>query len=332
MSVATPDPPANCPTIDAAPTLEPGADNNAVIRVLLPLPLPGPLDYLAPEGVAIPAPGSFVRVTLGPRRLIGVTWDAPENTAVAADKLKPIVEVLPTPVLRPELRRFIERVAAYTLASPGAVLRMAMSVEEALLPPSPRRVCRLTPAGLAALAESACGKPLTAARRRVLEELCDSGACAIAEAARRAGSGAGVVRGLIATGLVEELLVPGDAPAPAAADWARPGVPLSLDQERAAHRLVERVEENGFSVTVLDGVTGSGKTETYFAAVAAALAAGRQVLVLLPEIALGAQWLERFRRRFDAAPVEWHSDVPQAARRDAWRAVASGRARVVVGA
>ena len=87
-----------------------------------------------------------------------------------------------------------------------------------------------------------------------------------------------------------------------------------------------------FGVTLLDGVTGSGKTETYFAAIAAALAAGRQVLVLLPEIALGAQWLERFRGRFGALPAQWHSDIGEAERRNTWRAVAAGRGQVVVGA
>src|SRR5438067_12959950 len=110
-------------------------------------------------------------------------------------------------------------------------------------------------------------------------------------------------------------------------DWQSAGPLLSRDQERAAERLVERVREGGFSVTVLDGVTGSGKTETYFAAIAAALAAGRQVLVVLPEIALGAQWLDRFRRRFGAMPAEWHSDVSQRTRRGPWPAAAGGRAR-----
>src|SRR6185437_16374509 len=89
---------------------------------------------------------------------------------------------------------------------------------------------------------------------------------------------------------------------------------------------------DAFSVTLLDGVTGSGKTETYFAAIAAALAKSRQVLVLLPEIALSAQWLDRFRRRFGTRPAEWHSDIGQTQRRDTWRAVAAGRAPVVVGA
>ncbi len=141
-----------------------------------------------------------------------------------------------------------------------------------------------------------------------------------------------MVRGLIAAGLLAEELVSGDPAAPPSGDWGAPGPALSHDQQAAAERLVARVAEGGFGVTVLDGVTGSGKTEAYFAAIAAALAAGQQVLVLLPEIALGAQWLGRFRRRFGAAPAEWHSDVSQSARRDTWRAVAAGRARIVVGA
>ncbi len=151
-----------------------------------------------------------------------------------------------------------------------------------------------------------------------------------AEAARLAGCSAGVVRGLVDRGLVEErLAAPAPPPPP---DWRAAGVALSDDQAAAARRLVASVEAAGFAVTLLDGVTGSGKTETYFAAIAAALAAGRQVLVLLPEIALGAQWLQRFRERFGAAPAQWHSEVGQAERRDTWRAVASGEARVVVGA
>jgi len=300
------------------------------IRVLLPVPLPDALDYLAPEGTPLPEPGAFVRVSLGSRRLIGVVWEG-EADGVPEDRLKPIVEVLPTPPLRLEVCRFIDRVAAYTLAPPGMVLKMATSVEEALLPPAPRRICAIMPDGLAALSD-ADGKKLTAARRRVLEALRDGAAGSAADLARRAGCGPGVVRGLIAAGLVMEQLVSGEPPGPPAGDWQAPGPALSADQTAAAERLVARVREGGFGVTVLDGVTGSGKTEAYFEAVAAALTAGKQVVVLLPEIALGAQWLGRFRRRFGAAPAEWHSDVPHSARRDTWRAVASGRARIVVGA
>jgi primosomal protein N' (replication factor Y) len=300
-------------------------------RVLLPLPLPAALDYRIQEGEAAPEAGRFVRVTLGPRQLIGVAWDGDPDD-VPAERLKPIAEVLPTPPLPAELRHFIDRVAAYTLSPPGMVLSMAMRSAAALLPPSPRRICAITDAGLVALGESPPPKRMTPARRRVLEILGDAPAASIAEIARAAGVGAAVVRGLIGAGLACEHFAPAPLPRVEQPDWRAPGPALSPAQASAAKRLVERVETGGFHVTVLDGVTGSGKTETYFAAVAAALADGKQVLVLLPEIALSAQWLERFRRRFGANPVEWHSDVGQTQRRDAWRAVADGRARVVVGA
>jgi primosomal protein N' (replication factor Y) len=142
----------------------------------------------------------------------------------------------------------------------------------------------------------------------VLEALRDGPPLAAPELARAAGCGPGVVRALVAGGFVEEYLVPAEPPLPSPPDWRLSGSPLSSDQSAAAGRLVDALATGGFKVTVLDGVTGSGKTETYFAALAAALAAGKQVLVLLPEIALGAQWLERFRERFGVLPA-WHSDI-----------------------
>ena len=100
----------------------------------------------------------------------------------------------------------------------------------------------------------------------------------------------------------------------------------------AAADLDAKVAADDFAVTLLDGVTGSGKTEVYFEAIAAALAHGRQALVLLPEIALSAQWLDRFAERFGVRPEEWHSDLTQLRRRRTWRAVAEGEARVVAAA
>jgi primosomal protein N' (replication factor Y) len=212
------------------------------------------------------------------------------------------------------------------------VLRMTMSVPEALEAPRPRRLCALAFGAVAALAGVAPAPSLTPARRRVLEALREGPPLPTAELARRAGCGPGVVRDLIARGLVEERLAPAELPGPLPPDWRLSGPVLSADQAAAARRLVDVVAKGGFGVTVLDGVTGSGKTETYFAALAGALAAGKQVLVLLPEIALGAQWLERFRERFGVLPAQWHSDISAAERRDTWRAVAGARARVVVGA
>ncbi|HTZ38009.1 MAG TPA: primosomal protein N' [Stellaceae bacterium] len=323
--------PANCTRPEVAGPAA-GALGNR-LRVLLPVPLPAALDYRAPDGAAAPQPGRFVRVMLGPRKLVGVVWDAAGGAdALPEERLRPIVEPLPTPPLPDELRRFIDRVAGYTLAPPGMVLRMAMSSEAALLPPAPRRVCTITEAGAAALDRSPPPKALTAARRRALEWLRDRPAESVAETARRAGVGAAVVRGLIAAGFAAERLAPAVPPAVETPDWRAPGPSLSTAQASAARRLVARVAAGGFHVSLLDGVTGSGKTETYFAAIAAALERGRQVLVLLPEIALSAQWLARFRRRFAAAPAEWHSDIGPTQRRDTWRALADGRARVVVGA
>jgi primosomal protein N' (replication factor Y) (superfamily II helicase) len=304
------------------------------VRVLLPLPLPGTLDYRVPAGASPPAAGSFIRVPLGSRRLIGVVWDdsaEPERSELSVDRLKPISEVLPLRPLDPALRRFVERAATYTMAPQGAVLRMTMSVIEALEPLRPRRLCSLTPAGLTALDDgsAAFANPR---RRRALETLRDHPPLAIAEAARLAECGPGIIRDLVARGLAQQRLVPAEDVALPRPDWRPARVQLSADQTAAAEALVARVGTGGFSVTLLDGVTGSGKTETYFAAIAAVIAAGRQVLVLLPEIALGAQWLERFRDRFGASPAQWHSDTRASERRDTWRAVASGRAPVVVGA
>ncbi len=315
----------------AAAAEECAVDPARRVSVLLPLPLPEVLDYLVPVAAAPPEPGSFVRVPLGGRNLVGVVWDE-AGRDLPIERLRPFLELLPAPKLPPELRRFVERVAAYTMAPPGAVLRMAMSVPEALLPPRPRRLCAASPDGIAALGEAPSRKPPTKARRRVLELLRDGPPLPAAELARLAGCSAGVVRDLIAAGLVEERLVPAEPAGPALPDWRLAGPGLSSDQSAAARRLVGRVESAVFGVTLLDGVTGSGKTETYFAAIAAALAAGRQVLVLLPEIALGAQWLERFRGRFGALPAQWHSDIGEAERRNTWRAVAAGRGQVVVGA
>ena len=198
------------------------------VRVLLPLPLPAALDYLVPEGVAPLEPGSFVRVPLGARSLVGVVWGGADNE-VPVERLKLVVDALPLPRLQPELRRFIERVAAYTMAPPGMVLRMTMSVAAALEAPRPRRLCVLAPAGLAALSGTPT-KQLTLARRRVLEALRHGPPFAAAELARVAGCGPGVVRALVAGGLVEERLAPAEPPLPSPPDWRLSGPPLSPDQ------------------------------------------------------------------------------------------------------
>ena len=324
------DRPASSPE-DAAPSL-PGlgtGDATARVPVLLPLPLSGAYDYKVPPEIPV-RPGDFVLVPLGRRQDIGVVWDRPEGATddIAEARLKPIQHRFDLPPLPAVVRRFVDWVAAYTLNPAGVVLRMAMSVSAVFeAPPRPVVAYRL--------AEGVdLDKPaakLTPQRRRVLDLAAAGPAMTANDLAREAGVGTGVVRGLVEAGLLAATIVSLDD-TPLQPDGDRPGPALSEDQAAAADELRTRVAEAAYSATLLDGVTGSGKTEVYFEAIAAALRQGRQVLVLLPEIALTAAWLERFAVRFGAMPAEWHSELSGKRRRQTWRAIAEGKVKVVVGA
>jgi primosomal protein N' (replication factor Y) len=172
---------------------------------------------------------------------------------------------------------------------------------------------------------------LTDARRRVLDRLADAEPRTTAELAKAAGVSTAVIRGMADLGLIDATALPASRPF-LTPDPDHPGPELSADQAAAAATLRDAVAARRFSVTLLDGVTGSGKTEVYLEAIAETLREDRQALVLLPEIALSSQWLSRFERRFGVAPAVWHSDLTSRVRRTTWRAVAEGRAPVVVGA
>ena len=332
---------ATLPLQDASPG---DAEKPRRAAVLLPLPLSGAYDYLVPAGMAVEA-GSVVTVPLGKRELPAVVWDfLPEGGRTAGEdesrgesagesgggkvlpleRLRPVTEVLPVPPLTEAARRFLTWVADYTLAAPGAVLRMALNVPAALSPPRPITLYRRS---VLAVPE---GFRMTPSRRRLLEVLQEGPARPLAEASAAAGVGTSVLKGLVAAGLVEAVSVQREASFDAP-DLGLAGPALS-PQQAAAATVLRDAAKGDFSVTLLDGVTGSGKTEVYFEALAAALARGRQALVLLPEIALSTQWLARFEQRFGVAPALWHSDLTSAQRRATWRAVAFGRAPVVVGA
>lgn len=292
------------------------------IQVLIPLPLAGPYDYRAPADPEIPL-GSFVYVPLGTRTALGVVWGNDGAGEVEEARLKDIENLAEAPPLPDSVRRFVDWVADYTLSPSGSVLRMAMNAPQALSPPKPR-------VAFSAAADTPEFR-MTAARKRVLDLLADGPPLMAAELAREAGVGTGVVRGLADAGVLERVLLPADRRYPKS-DPALPGPILSAQQAAAADALVETVRDRTFAVSLLDGVTGSGKTEVYFEAIAETIRQGRQVLVMLPEIALGAQWLARFEERFGDKPVEWHSDLSQADRRRNWRGVAEGKVDVVVGA
>ncbi len=303
----------------APPSLQAGAPARKRVPVLLPRPFRGPFDY-AVDPAQDPQPGDVVLVPLNRREEIGVVWDGPPDAAVADEKLKPITAVLDALPLPAALRRFVDWVAAYTLAYPGDVLAMALRVP-ALQPETPPAGWRL----------GSAGGTLTPARARVAAILGDGRTRSTAELAREAGVGTGVVRGMAQAGLLAPASMLARPPF-ARPDPARSGPTLSPAQAEAAADLRTAVAAQAFGVTLLDGVTGSGKTEVYLEAVAECVAAGRQALVLLPEIALSSQWLERFTARFGVAPAIWHSDLGSRTRRVTWRAVSEGGAAVVVGA
>jgi len=292
-------------------------------RVLLPLPLADAYDYRLPPGMEAP-PGSFVTVPLGRREMIGVVWDGEPDPDLPESRLRDIRAVLDAPPMTATLRRFVDWVAAYTLSPRGAVLRMAVSVPAALDPRPPRTGWRRAD-------PPAASARITPQRRAVLDLLADGEARATAEITAAAGVTPALLRGMAEAGLIEPALLP-QRPVFAAPDAARPGPALGPEQEQAAAALRAAVAARRFSTTLLAGVTGSGKTEVYFEAIAECLRLGRQALVLLPEIALSAQWIDRFRARFGVAPALWHSELGARIRRDTWRAVAEGEAPVLAGA
>ena len=291
----------------------------AAVPVLVPMPAERPYTYAVPDGMHVEA-GSIVRVPLGPREVAGIVWDGP-GEAVDVRKLRPIVEVFDCPPIDAEMRRFVDWIAAYTLSPPGIVARMLLRAPEAFDPEPYVEGLRLTEA-----------RPdrMTEARARVIEFAADGLAWTRSGLAHAAGVSSTVIEGLRALGVFEQAWIP-PRPVVAAPDPAFAVPELSPDQQAAADTLRGGARE-GFGVTLLDGVTGSGKTEVYFEAVAEAIAQGRQVLILLPEIALTQAFLERFHDRFGAKPAQWHSDLPPRMREKVWRQVCEGTVQVVAGA
>ncbi|PJE36094.1 primosomal protein N' [Pseudooceanicola lipolyticus] len=296
-------------------------DEGALVAVMTTQPLDRALDYKAPEGGC--HLGAFVEVPLGPRRVLGVVW-GPGQGDFDISRVRSIIRVLDAAPMRDELREFLRRAADYTLTPMPAMLRLATRAPGLGDPPSMRRIYRLG---------SGVPDRMTDARQRVLAVLDEYGGLAftLKELADAAGVTSSVIKGLVKSGAVAEEDSPRDLPFPRL-DPDRPGKALTEDQETAAAALAQAVRGGRYGTTLLKGVTGSGKTEVYLEAVAETFRRGRQALVLLPEIALTAEFLTRVQDRFGARPAEWHSGVTMTERRRIWRMVGQGEAQFVVGA
>ncbi|KAB2884522.1 MAG: primosomal protein N' [Pseudorhodoplanes sp.] len=291
-----------------------------IVDVVVPLAFDQAYSYRVPKDMALAA-GDLVSVPLGQAHYIGVVWGEGHPRPGLHNRLKDVDEKLDIPPFKKELRDFVDWVSGYTLGARGTVLRMTLRMGEHLGPARERVGVRLA------------GPPpqrMTAARRCALAALADGMLRAKADAAQEAGVSVGVIDGLIDAGTLETVVLPPDpVAAPPDPDFYAPDL---TDTQRAAAEALRASACAGFSTTLIDGVTGSGKTEVYFEAVAEMLRAGRQCLILMPEIALTTQFLDRFAARFGVPPAEWHSQLSPRKRARTWRAVADGEVKVIAGA
>lgn len=292
-----------------------------VVSVLVATPVDRRLDYrMTADGGS---DGSFVRVPLGPRTVLGVVWGRGECQLDPA-RIRDIDRVLDVPPMQADMKRFLTRAADYTLTSLNAMLVLSMRVQGLGDPP-----------GVQSVYGAGEGRPdrMTPARERALTFLGGQrdARFPLSELAEKSGVSPAVIKGLVKWGAVTVSERRRDARYPTL-DPARPGPDLSPDQRQAADAFRERIRSGGHRTCLLNGVTGSGKTAVYLEAVAECLEKGRQALVLLPEIALTGEFLDQVHQRFGAVPACWHSAITGAERRRCWRMAAEGGAQLVVGA
>ncbi|MEP1597487.1 MAG: DEAD/DEAH box helicase, partial [Hyphomonas sp.] len=293
-----------------------------VARILFPLPLPEPFDYAVPEGFEV-REGSYVAAPLGKYERLGVVLELLPDSAGEGRKLKEVSDVYPTPPMTAAMRDFIHWAARYTVSHPGHVLGMALRSRGGLTPSPTETVYHLT--GVAP-------PRITEARTKLIEAVKELGPQTASTLAEAAGVSSGVVKGLADAGVLRAESLPTDLPFETPSPDL-PGATLTEEQAEAAEALKQAVSTRTFSTFLIDGVTGSGKTEVYFEAIAESLRTDpeAQILVLLPEIALTQAILSRFEARFGAKPAPWHSGLSDKERRRTWREVAHGRARIVIG-
>ena len=293
-----------------------------MVDVMVPVALDQTYSYRVPRGMELKA-GDVVTVPLGPREVIAVVWA--DNTTPDPrlhNRLKEVGEKLDVPPLQPELRSLVDWVANYTLSPRGMVLRMCLRMGEHLGPERVRLGVRLT---------GETPKRLTPARRRLIEALSDRLLHGKSDVAREAGVSVSVIDGLVDEGTLSTEALPPPLPPPAPdPDFGQPD--FSPQQHGAVDAMRALAANGSFHVALLDGVTGSGKTEVYFEAVAEIIRRRKQSLILMPEIALTGQFLDRFALRFGVRPLEWHSELTPRTRQRNWAAIAAGEAPVVVGA
>src|ERR1700740_23321 len=298
------------------------AASTRIVDVLVPVALNQAYSYRVPRGMELKAV-DLVGVPLGPREVLAVVWAENANPDPRLhNRLKDVSEKLDVPALKGELRSLVDWVSNYTLSARGMVLRMTLRMGEDLGPERVRMGVRLA---------GPPPKRLTPARRRLIEVLSDGLLHGKSDAAKEAGVSTGGIDGLVDEGTLTTEAMPRALPPPAPdPSFAMPD--FSRQQRTAVDAMRALAANGSFHVALLDGVTGSGKTEVYFEAIAEIIRRGKQTLILMPEIALTGQFLDRFAQRFGVRPLEWHSELTPRTRARNWAAISAGEAPVVVGA
>ena len=293
-----------------------------IVRVLLPLALSEPFDYKTDEPVEL---GSLVDVPFGKEKIVGAVWQKNVKSSLEDKKIKKIIKVLPYRALSEAMLKFVSFVADYNMAPIGMVLKMVLSVKQVF---GDAKMLKLYELSGKTLSDAKLKN--SDARWRVIDFLKGGHVFTRAEIAQGAGVSDSVVKAMIDAEVLREVLKEDKK------EFARPicgfqKVKLNDEQQKAADYLCSKTGA-GFSVTLLNGVTGSGKTEVYFEAVEKAFASGKQVLILVPEIGLTSQWLGRFEKRFGVRPCEWHSALTPKERVDNWKAVINNEVKIIIGA
>jgi len=295
----------------------------AIYGVLLPLPFDDVFDYSCDETLCI---GQAVAVPFGREELVGIVWKVGKSANIENSKIKKVNQVLDLPPLSSVMIKFIQKTAEYNLAPQGMVLKMVLGQKTNQLPKQ-----KVLLYGLNIKNENLQGIRITEARKAVFEFLDNDKEAEKEEIINATGVSDSVIAAMIKSGFLykKEVMI-NETTEEQVVNLSKHSQ-LTDEQQYAADILVRKVG-NGFSATLLDGVTGSGKTEVYFEAVAEALSQNKQVLVLVPEISLTSQWLRRFEIRFGVTPYIWHSEVGVKDKALTWKAAMLNKAKVIVGA
>lgn len=294
----------------------------------MPTPLYGLFDYLPPAGdSSLPQPGVRVQVPFGRGHKVGILLALQTESDIEPKRLKRVQQVIDhTPLLPPDILDLARWAAGYYHHPLGEVLSACLPValrqgRAASAPGEPGLRCTI--AGQTA---SETQRKRSPAQAQVLDLLNQHPAGLSRTALRLAGCSPQAVRAALQRGWLEAIEM---EPQPTAASLPEPGPPLNAAQQAAVTTL--QAGAGRYGCFLLAGVTGSGKTEVYLEAIRNTLSAQRQVLVLVPEIALTPQLLARFRQRLGIEPLLLHSGLSDGERLTAWLAARAGRAEVVIG-